>query len=285
MSGANVFNRLSFNFDTKKFGDAIYLTDATKAFLNTSPIALEPWQKSDLANGTINTTEFYKNPLVEVCGTLKLNTQNLNNLLVSIEIFNNPSAQTIIESARNVSANLIIQIDKLKSHTDNVSGVTTSEATVSENGSPAVEYPDYDSSVQLGQNLLMVLSDTDGIEDSTPVLGNMTSLFIKDELESNNIIILNDYPIVSNTISVVAGNVTSNITDTNAQIVSNHINTAYELVNTRREHDWNFYQQGLILLEDYTRIDKLGDVGNTQVYLIKNLIGTESYIEKISANT
>ena len=286
MAGANVFNRLSFDFDTNKFGDAISLTQTTKDFLDTQPISLEPWQKSDLANGTIITTDFYKNPLVNVCATLKTHTQNLYNLMLTIEVFTVPAAQTIIESARATANNLILEIDKFKSHTDNVSGVLTSEATVPEDGSPVLEYPDYDKSVQLGQDLLMLLNNTDGIQDTTPVLGNMTSLFIGDELETNNTIILNDYPVVNNTIGLnINGNVTSNITTTNAQIVYDHVNVAYQLVNTRREHDWNFYRQGLILLEDYSRIDKLENVGNTQVYLIKNLIGTDAYIEKISANT
>lgn len=291
MAGANVFNRLSFSFNTAKFGDAIFLTDNTKDFLNTQPVVLESWQKSDLANGTISTTNYYKNPLSNNCATFKTRTQNLYNTMISIQAFTVPAAQTIIESARTAANTLILEIDKFKSHTDNVSGLLTSEATVPEDGSPVIEYPDYDKSVQLGQDLLMLLNNTDGIQDSSPVLGNMTSLFIAEELQANSTIILNDYPVVNNTIYVVteieSGNsvITSNITTVNAQAVYNHINTAYGLINTRREHDWNFYRQGLILLEDFSRIDKLENVGNTQTYLIKNLIGTDAYIEKISANT
>jgi hypothetical protein len=291
MAGANVFNRLSFSFNTGKFGDAIFLADSTKDFLNTQPVSLETWQKNDLANGTIITTNYYKNPLSNNCATFKTRTQNLYSRMISIEAFTDPTAQTIIESARTAANTLILEIDKFKSHTDNVSGVLTSEATVPEDGSPVIEYPDYDKSVQIGQDLLMLLNNTDGIQDSTPVLGNMTSLFIRDELQANSTIILNDYPVVNNTIFIdditSPGNliVTSNITTINAQAVYNHINTAYVLINTRREHDWNFYRQGLTLLADFSRIDKLENVGNTQTYLIKNLIGTDAYIEKISANT
>lgn len=290
MAGANVFNRLSFSFDTGKFGDAIFLTESTKDFLNTQPISLETWQKNDLANGTINTTDFYKNPLVEVCGTLKQNTANLLGIMSSIEVFTIPAAESIIVNARNKASNLIIEIDNLKSHTDNVSGVLTSEATVPEDGSPVIEFPDYDKAVQLGQDLLMLLNNTDGIQDSTPVLGSMTSLFIKDELRANSIIIMNDFPTVNITLSTdldANGNVVivSNITSVIAQNIFDHVNTAHVMVNTRREHDFNFYRQGLILLEDFSRVDKLENVGNTQVFLIKNLIGTDAYIEKISANT
>lgn len=286
MAGANVFNRLSFSFDTGKFGNAIFLSDNTKDFLNTQPVTLETWQKNDLANGTIITTNYYKNPLSSNCATFKTRAQNLYDSLNSIEVFTVPASQIIIENARDAANTLVLEIDKFKSHTDNVSGILTSEATVPEDGSPVLEYPDYDKAIQLGQDLLMLLNNTDGIQDSTPVLGNMTSLFIEDELQANSLIILNDYSVVNNTLGVdMNGNVTSNIITTNAQAVYNHINTAYNLINTRREHDWNFYRQGLTLLEDFSRIDKLENVGNTQIYLIKNLIGTDAYIQKISANT
>jgi len=39
------------------------------------------------------------------------------------------------------------------------------------------------------------------------------------------------------------------------------------------------------LMEDYNKVTKFEDVGQTQEYLVKNLIGTDSYINKISANT
>jgi hypothetical protein len=77
----------------------------------------------------------------------------------------------------------------------------------------------------------------------------------------------------------------SNITTTAANLIVSHLQTASGMLNTRRLHDWNFFRQGSILLEDYSRIDKLENVGNTQIYLINNLIGTDEYKQKISANT
>jgi hypothetical protein len=293
MAGANVFNRLSFSFDTNKFGDAIYLSQTTKNFLNTNPVSLETWQKNDLANGSILATNYYKNPLSNDCVTFKTRTQNLYNTMISIGLFTVPAAQTIIESARTTANNLILEIDIFKSHTDNVSGVTTAEATVPEDGSAVIEYPDYDTAVQLGQDLLMLLKDTDGIEDSTPLLGSMTSLFIKDDLQANSVIILNANTTLSNTLSTITvpgpeGDITvirSNISANSAQAISNQVNTAYGLINTRREHDWNFFRQGLLLMIDSNKIDKLENVGNTQVYLINNLIGTDSYKQKLTSNT
>jgi hypothetical protein len=282
MAGANVFNRLSFSFDTGKFGDSIYLSDNTKNFLNTQPVTLETWQKNDLANGTIIVSNYYKNPVLNVCNQLQSSTQNLYNLIQTITAYDFADGVTLAASVNT----LLTEINLFKQHTSNVSGVTKAEATVPEDGSPVVDYPDYDSAVQLGQDLLMLLNNTDGIQDSTPVLGNMTSLFIGDEIAANLAIITSDFPLLNVSIRLSGiDDVLSNISTTNANFIISHVQTARGMLNTRRLHDWNFFRQGSILLEDYNRIDKLENVGNTQIYLINNLIGTDEYKQKISANT
>jgi hypothetical protein len=282
MAGANVFNRLSFSFDTGKFGDSIYLSDNTKNFLNTQPVTLETWQKNDLANGTIIVSNYYKNPVLNVCNQLQSSTQNLYNIIQTITGYDFADGVTLASSVNT----LLTEINLFKQHTSNVSGVTKVEATVPEDGSPVVDYPDYDSAIQLGQDLLMLLNNTDGIQDSTPVLGNMTSLFIEDEITANLAIITNDFPLLNVSLRYSGiDDVLSNISTTNANFIISHVQTASGMLNTRRLHDWNFFRQGTILLEDYNRIDKLENVGNTQIYLINNLIGTDEYKQKISANT
>jgi hypothetical protein len=77
----------------------------------------------------------------------------------------------------------------------------------------------------------------------------------------------------------------SNISAAVANSIVTHLQTASGMLSTRRLHDWNFFRQGLIILEDYNKIDRLENVGNTQSYLINTLIGTDEYKQKISANT
>jgi hypothetical protein len=285
MAGANVFNRLSFSFDTGKFGDAIFLSDNTKDFLNTQPVSLETWQKSDLANGTIIRTDYYKNPVLNVCNQLESVTQNLYNTLLTISTYDFADGNLLVSSANT----LLLEIDLFKQHTSNVSGVTRAEATVPEDGSPVIEYPDYDTSIQLGQELLMLLNNTDGIQDSSPVLGNMTSLFMREEIEANTILITTDNTVLSSSIRtelVIEDTLTiSNISASAANSIVTPLQTTSGMLSIRRLHDWNFFRQGLILLEDYNKIDRLENVGNTQSYLINTLIGTDAYKQKISANT
>ena len=286
MSGANVFNRLSFNFDTSKFGDAATLSTETVEFLNSAPIVMTDWQKSDLANGTIVVTDYYKNPVLSVLNQLRSNVSNLKNTFISIAVFDFPNVQTA--NIISETSNLIVQIDMMKSHTDNVSGVTASFGQTVEDSDLVIEYPDYDKAINLGKELVMLLNSTDGIKNATPVLGSMTSLFIKDEIQANISVISTANTTIKNSIRLVFEgenfNVYSNISGTSSNTILGQIKTANTLIGGRREHDWNYYSQGIKLMDDYMKIVKLEDVGQTQEYLIKNLIGTESYINKISAN-
>jgi hypothetical protein len=202
--------------------------------------------------------------------------------MLTITAYDTANGEALSSSANT----LLTEIFLFKQHTSNVAGVTKAEATVPEDGSPVIEYPDYDSAIQLGQDLLMLLNNTDGIQDSSPVLGNMTSLFMAEEIAANTIIITGDYPTLNASLYLdVNSNVVSNITTTAANLIVSHIQTASGMLSTRRLHDWNFFRQGSILLEDYSRIDKLENVGNTQSFLINTLIGTDEYKQKISANT
>ena len=281
---SSIFGRLNFNFDETKFGDSIYLTDEAKNYLNTAPTELQTWQINDIANGNIEMTDYYKNPVINVANQFKSNVQNLSTVLSTIEFYDN-----VVQSANLISgvANLIIEIESFKSHTNNVSGVNTAVSSTNELGTDALHFPDYDNAVNLGQQLLLLVNESDGVQNSTPLLGSMTSLFIEDDIVSNTAILVNDVITVNNSLRLqgVDNNVYSNLTSTQVNTILSHVTTANTLVAGRREHDWNFYRQGLAVLDDYFKVEKLTRTGNTQNYLVNNLIGTDRYKNNLSGNT
>ena len=120
MATANVlYGRLDFSFDTSKFGDAINLSDGTKEFLNTQPIVLKDWQISDLVNSNVaSTTNYYKNPVLNVSNSLKANVYNLYNTFISIEFYDNANATAQSANIIATTAKLLIEIENFKSHTD-----------------------------------------------------------------------------------------------------------------------------------------------------------------------
>ena len=277
---ASVYERLNFSFDTSKFGDSINLSDNTKNFLNTAPIKLEEWQKNDLANGSIVLTDYYKNPMINVTTRLSNNVNTMNQIVQTIDTFDNGSGAAMEANLTN----LIVEIQNYLSHTSNISGVSEAKANVSETSNVVSHFPDYDKSVSVGEQILMLTNATDGVSNTVPLLGNFTSLFISDEITANANNIINDIITVRNSVrtEVTGGEtpVSSNISNLSTGLITTitaNIVAANTLLSTRRLHDWNFFRNSINILEDYNKMNQLGRVGNTQKYLINNLVGTDKY--------
>jgi hypothetical protein len=277
---ASVYERLNFSFDTGKFGDSINLSDNTKNYLNTAPVKLETWQKDDLANGSIVRTDYFKNPMINVTARLSDNVNTMNMIVQTIDTFDNGSGTAMKANLTN----LIIEIRNYLSHTANISGVTEARANVSETSNVVTHFPDYNKAVSAGEQILMLTHTTDNVANTVPLLGNFTSLFISDEITANANNIINDLVTVRNSvrIEVVGGETptSSNVSNLSANLITTitaNVVAANTLLSTRRLHDWNFYRNSLNILEDYNKINQLGRVGNTQKYLINNLVGTDKY--------
>lgn len=273
---SSVFGRLGFNFDTDAFGDAQYLTSGALKTLNAAPITIPDWQLTALGTGAVNKSTYVKNPHVSVCATL---TSNVNAIKA---ITTNDPANTFplivdvsyVNAISNAANNYIVELAAFKSHTDNISGLGVESAN-------AMAIPDYDLAVSVGQQILRITNVSDGVSNSTPMLGSFTSLFIGDELAANNTTINQDYVTIS---SLVRPNNMCYLTQAQAVSITNHINTANSLVNLRRTHDWNFYAKSVEVVNDYLVLDRFNNLGNTQTFLVNNYIGTETLVNNL-ANT
>lgn len=242
---SSVFGRLGFNFDSAKFGDGLFLTDAAKKTLNAAPVSLSSWQTDDIANDVVTRSRYYKNPHTNIIVTLS----NTANILASQA---NTANFFSLEAA---SLSFVSELQAFKSHTDNVSGVssvTSEDANI----------PNYDLATAVGTQILKITNVTDDVANATPMLGSMTSLFIGEELASNNTILLNNYNLLVN----------SAITESAALA---NVNMANTMIATRRTGDWSFYTNSREILNDYIFISRFSSLGNTQSYMIQNLIGTD----------
>lgn len=262
---SSVYSTLNFNFDTSKFGSALYLSPQAEAYLNAAPLTIADWQKNDMANGNIDMTNYYKNPTATVCTAL---SSNANTMLAftpftdTINLFLHAS-----DSANNLIANLtnlVIEIQEFKTHTDNVSGTRT--MTSNTDIIPSLEH-----ATSIGNQLLRVLSSTDQVANTVPLLGNMTSLFVTDDLVTYNSTIMDDMVALNNSVS---GGI-SNISVSAMNTIVSHVETVNNFVALRRTSDWAFYAQSIQILNDYNKVSKFDNMGNTQTYLVNNLIGTD----------
>lgn len=268
---SSVFARLGFNFDTNAFGDAQYLTAPALKTLEMTPPQIKDWQVQDLAAGSIDKNKYVKNPHANVCSTLTANVTHMN-VVISTASF--PNAETEGETLKTECRNYIIELAAFKSHTDNISGLGVQSAN-------AMTIPDYDLAVSVGQQILRITNTTDNVANSTPMLGSFTSLFIGSDLAANNTTIYNDRITLD---SSVAGN--GNVTLGSAQVnnIISHIQSAKNLISTRRLHDWNFYSNSMQVVSDYQALSRYNNLGNTQTYLVNNLIGTDFLKNNLANN-
>lgn len=262
---SSVYSTLNFSFDTSKFGSALYLSPQAEAYLNAAPLVIPDWQKNDIANGSIVMSNYYQNPTANACANL---ITSANTMLAfapftdTANLFSTASA-----AANNLKANLnnlIVVINEFKSHTDNVSGVYT--MTSNTDTIPSLEH-----ATSIGNQLLRILSTTDGVANTVPLLGNMTGLFIANDIISYATTMASNMVTLNNSVS---GGI-SNISNSAMNLIISDVQTMNNYIYSTRTSDWAFYVQSIQILEDYNKLNKFDNMGNTQMYLVNNLIGTE----------
>ena len=262
---SSVYSTLNFNFDTSKFGSALYLSPQAEAYLNAAPLVIPEWQKNDMANGNIVMTNYYKNPTANACANLSSNASTM----LAFTPFTDTANLFLYASvgANNLIANLnnlVIEINAFKLHTDNVSGVYTMTSNTD-------TIPSLDHATSIGNQLLRVLSTTDDVSNTVPLLGNMTSLFIANDIISYTTTMNSNMITLNNSVS---GGI-SNISNSAMNLIISNVQTMNNYIALRRTSDWAFYTRSIQILDDYNKVSKFDSMGNTQTYLVNNLIGTD----------
>lgn len=268
---SSIFGRLGFNFDTNRFGDAQYLSPGAEAYLNAAPIQLASWQQSDIANGNVQTTNYYKNPLANDCTLLIANTSNIISFVTTVPFVFDSGSNAILLSA---ATNLQTELNSFVSHTNNVSGVTLMTSNTD-------TIPSLESASSIGNYLLRIVNVSDDIQNTTPLLGSLTSLFIGPEVNSNVAIVNTALHLLN---SSVAPNGNCYLSSVQVITISNTLNVLNTFISYRRVSDWNFFANATSIVMDTVKLSTFNNMGNTQLYLVNNLIGTDQLKENL-ANT
>jgi len=258
----SVFDRYGLNFDTARFNGADTLSNGasnTLSLIANSTPQFAQWQVSALEAGSPVRTDYFQNPTV-----------NAVNSMISSATLIAANANTIGASTLEVAANnLVIELNAFKSHTNNIAGVSLVSNTA--------YFPSYDAAFGVGQQSMMILTKTDGAQQNTDaILGSFTSLFIQDILDANTIQLSTYAPLI---------NVSTSNTATICDTVSAYCSNTTNVLSTRRLADWSFYQNSLQVMRDTAFLQQFNAMGGTQTYLVKNLIGTPTLVNNLSANT
>lgn len=239
------------------------------------PPLMNEWQTKDVAEA--NTSNYYKNPV----GTITQNIWDLANTIAVIPYLIDTNAASILTSANS----LIISANNFMQHTKRMSGVSGAS-----DDDPTL--PTYDSAMGVGKMLTYIVYQSDGIQNNAPIMGNFTSI-----CSSNNLIsyYANVYPYLANTANSIVtittddgeGHITttytSNLTQTVINQMSSDLSNVATFMNTRVTADVTFYQNSKIVIDDYNKVTKFSNMGQTESSVINNLVGTDKIKERINS--
>lgn len=281
-SNTTFFSRLGFDFDTKKFGEALTVNGLAESFYKNNPIKLRDWQKNILKGKSYD--NFFQNPVSGKSEEIKNQLIKIRDVMCEVIAANTTRVPTanippakansyylnICTTAANAS---ISSLQLFKTHTDRISGVTVS----------TTDDPDYDKAISIGTTIAQYANAIDGIKDFSPILGSFTSLFISDDLESIRISIAT---LKTSSGTLIDPSQWSNTNYYNSGILSfspqdaaNLANTTILLTNivdTRRNHDKNYYLNSFKVMLDQNKITQLVSIPNpAAIVLIRDFIGTD----------
>jgi len=273
---ASVYGRLGFNFDANNTG-ILSLSESAIEHLNSAPNFLpHEWQVTDLANA--DTTGYYKNPTANVCTTMSANANLIYITATSSNITFPFAFAGEGSNLANTANSYMITLDSFKSHTDNLS-----VNEVKNGGVAASQFPYKQTALGFGKFLIYLTHQTDGIANTSPAIGSFTSLFINDQLESNNTIIYNDFITLNNSISMASGNAVSSLSGAAINVIISHIQTANTLIGTRKTHDVQFYRNSVQVASDFGVVAKFSNMGALDTNLANNYIGSDKLLTRLNS--
>lgn len=271
---ASIFSRLNYNFDSTKFGTALDPTGDIAAKLNKSAPLMTKWQYDALANSDIS--GYFQNPVANVSNSMF----NTVNSFITISTSVNYNVATLVIPIDKHISNLKNSIVSFTQHTNRLSGVAISDDPTK---------PDFNSALGVGEIVLMITNKYDGIQNNVPILGNFTSIFIKDELEAELAQLLSDYNKFNTTINIIqlegAGgpynSTTSNISQSVLNNIVSNVISSMTFIDNQIQLDLNFYAQSKSIVDDYSKISQMSNFSPLKLYFINNYTGTEKLKSKL----
>lgn len=271
-NAAGVFHSFGYSFDDPN-GHIQELSQDTIEHLDAMPPFITDWQAQDIANKDFD--GYYQNPMQSITMLIYQNANAIS------ELANTGNGVLNLVTVRNSATQLRSNAQEFLSHTSRLSGLTPYVGTDNIN-------PYLDMAMSFGRTAMYITQQTDGITNNAPIMGSFTSLMIEPQLIANNNTLLTYKNQIQGSINVsfdivLQENVhNSNLTNQQITTINTHINNLNNYMQTRRIADIDFYNNVKYFIEGYNKTKKLNNMGETEKYLIMNLIGTEKAKTRIS---
>jgi len=272
-NATGVYSVLNYNFDDPN--GYVQVMDAnTQSHMNSMPAFITEWQATDIKNNDVG--GYYYNSVANVTQRIWNTANSIITLVANVSNLNtNSSIYVAATTLASTSNTFIIHTNRL-SNVDPFVGQDTDQ-------------PFYLNALNFGRMAMYITNQTDGISNTSPIMGSFTSLLVTPQISANANTI-NAY------ISLIASSISSN-TDPETLITSNTSNLSNSqiaqiysgLANTnnlmagRRNADVTYYTNLKNFVNNYNTTKTISNLSETERYLATNFIGTEKLITRINS--
>jgi hypothetical protein len=262
-----LYENLEFDFDTRKFGDALDPrgTLEDEVVFTTPPIT--KWQYDAVTANNLARTTYFKNPVANVCNTIYVYAN-------SIYYSTNTYQISALSAANTAACTLCAVANNFFAHTQRLSGLTNSANSA---------LPDFFSAISYGRTVFPILAKFENVSNNVPILGSMTSLFIESDLQGHEeeLRSINSTIVSSVTYGGLPPGYSTSLSSGDINTIIQTMNDASNTMNTRITHDVKFFGKVVQLSNNYMEVMKYSGFGDVEAYLVENFVGTRTLIEKL----
>lgn len=263
-NATGVYATLGYNFDDPN-GDIKNFSANSQSHLSAMPAFISAWQAQDIVNNDVggyfqNPTAPYVNTIINTANSIVSLIQSSNNGISGLETVYT-DANTLVTTAQSFLA-----------HTDRLSGVTPWS------GDNTVPY--YQSALNFGKTAVYITNQTDGIINTSPILGSFTSILVVPQISNDaNTVALSNTVIMNSLTSGTdeGGNTTFTTSLTTSQInqIQSDLANTTVLLSTRQNADVTYFNNLKNFVNKFNEVRQFSNLGETGEDLINNYIGTD----------
>jgi len=272
-NATGVYSVLNYNFDDPN--GYVQVMDAnTQSHMNSMPAFITEWQATDIKNNDVG--GYYYNSVANVTQSIWNTANSIITLVANVSNLNtNSSIYVAATTLASTSNTFIIHTNRL-SNVDPFVGQDTDQ-------------PFYLNALNFGRMAMYITNQTDGISNTSPIMGSFTSLLVTPQISANANTI-NAY------VSLIASSISSNtdpetlLTSNTSNLSNSQITQIYSgLANTnnfmagRRNADVTYYTNLRNFVNNYNTTKTISNLSETERYLATNFIGTEKLITRINS--
>lgn len=261
--------------------DATLVSDYSANTINNikyMPPLLDDWQITDIENNDYG--GYYQNPVSNVTISIwdTANTLNISATGVKSNGSLYPTVNTIIDLCLSNTRSILYNVCTVTANsylylTNRLSNVTPvgNDTTT----------PHYSTSLGVGQMLVYLTNQTDGVQNNAPIIGSFTSVMIANTLTS----LYNDF---SNNATIFINSINgsvSNISLSQAQSLENAANSVNETMRKYYNDNVLFYHNSYQVMMEMSHAQTLSSkkLGETEKMLLNNYIGTSKLTSRINS--